>query len=559
MRKVLTPVWLILSATAPAHAQDEVPLAIVGATVITMTAERLLSNYTVIVRGEVIAAVGPAAEVDVPANARRVDGAGLYLMPGLTDAHYHLYEPHDLEVLLAHGVTTILNQSGAPLHLDLRDAIRAGSIAGPTIYTTGPQLKDEAHPVLDTERTVATVADARRLVEAHAAAGYDFVKPWSGFSREIYDVIAAEAEVRGIRLIGHVPRSVGLRGVAQAGQSIAHVEEFYSKHFGRSINDAGIAEAVSIVAGGDIAVSTTLITYEMIARTVSEGLGGLLERPGRRLVDPVRQLMWEAEYNDYRRDRFMQRGPQHYRDALAFQQRIAKALHDAGVPLLAGTDAGFLPGIVPGQDLHRELELLVEAGLSPFEPLETATRNPGAFLEPQEPFGTVEVGTRADLMLLGANPLSDIGSVRSVVGIVSRGRYYSGTDLAGMLASVEEANERTGAFVEEVMTGGAEAARRYIESWRDSGRTERPFESMPVLFLGYALGSQGDLQGALGLFRLAADVHPDDYLAAYMLAGVLLITGDHDGAREAYERVLEIRPGHPEAERLLSSLRARAR
>ncbi|HSC25689.1 MAG TPA: amidohydrolase family protein [Vicinamibacterales bacterium] len=548
--------WLAPALLLAPPAGQEPVVAIEGAAVVTMTSDgEPLVDHTVLIRGDTIAAVGPRTSISVPAGARQIDGRGLYVIPGLIDSHVHIYEPRDLSVLLAHGITSVLNQAGSPFHLDLRADVRAGRRVGPTIYTTGAQLKDSAHPAIDTERTVASVTDARRVVATQAAGGYDFIKPWSGFSREIYEAIVDEAHARGARLIGHLPRSAGLQGVGAAGQSIAHIEEFYTKHFDRTINDAGIDAAVAIVAREGIAVSTTLLTYEMIARTVSPGLDGLLDRPGRRLVDPARRLMWEPDFNEYRRATFMERGPETYRRALPFQQRIARALDEAGVPLLAGTDAGLLPGIVPGEDLVRELELLVEAGLPPVRALATATRQPGTFLEPAAPFGTVAIGRRADLVLLGANPLEGVGNLRTIRGVVSRGRYFDRAALDALLADVFAANDRTDTFVRTVMTDGVAAGRVYVSNWRRAGRDGIPFEPMPACLLAYVLANRNDLPGAIELLRLTVEVHSKDYFSAMMLAGALYATGDKAGARDAYAMVLLRRPGHPEAERMWRQLR----
>jgi len=183
--------------------------------VIPMDRERVLENQTVVVRGDRIAEVGPAATTLAPTAATRVDGHGKYLMPGLGEMHAHVpvpqieqqlggsseYTERVLLLYLANGVTTIRGMLGHATHLALRERLRRGELLGPTLYTSGPSFNGNSAPDPET---------ARRMVLEQKAAGYDFLKIHPGLSRETFDALARTADSVGIRFAGHVPAAVGL-------------------------------------------------------------------------------------------------------------------------------------------------------------------------------------------------------------------------------------------------------------------------------------------------------------------------------------------------------------
>lgn len=537
----------LLGGTDPAEpvvqASDR-SLVIEDAFVIDMVGETPPVEASVLVVDGLIAGVGPLEDLEIPAGTPRLDGSGRFLMPGLTDAHVHLFDANDLPVLLAHGITSVLNMSGAALHLDWRERIERGELIGPALFTTGPQLKVEADPPVDFERGVASAGAAARLVAYQDEVGYDFIKVWGPLDPTSYDAVMQAASARGIRVLGHIPRDVGLGPVLEAGQSsIAHLEELFNKALGREIDDARIPEVVAPVRSAGVPVITTLVTYEAIAGSVAEDPTPLLERDARAWLDPVRQTLWEPEFNRYRTSNRIGRDDE-YRAALGFMGRIAAALHEAGVPLIAGSDAGEIPGLVPGVDLHRELELLVEAGLTEYEALRTATRNAGAFLDPHVGFGTIEVGKRGDLVLLDGNPLEALSNLENPAGVVTRGRWISRVDIEEMLAEVRGINERTGVFARILLQQGVDAAEAYVTGWTGD---ERPFAETPALFLAFVMARKGDLEGGIRVARLVASVYPESYMPRFILGVGLLGAGRISEGRAALEEVLALVPGHDAA------------
>lgn len=538
---------LLLPAAASCMQEPEPTLAIRNVSVVPMTGDGPLDDQTVLLTNDVISRIGPSAQVEVPDGVPHLDGRGKFLIPGLTDAHVHLMDVADLPLLLAHGVTSVVNMAGAPLQLAWREAINRGELVGPRIFTTGPQLKVTADPLVDFERSTVTAEEAEALVAYQADMGYDFVKIWGPLEPDVYRAVLRVAGNRGIPVVGHIPRDVGLSGVLASGQTaIAHVEEYYNKVFDRTVDPTRLPEVAAQSAAGQVSVVTTLVTYEAIAASVAEDLDPLLARPGRALLDPVRQMLWEPPYNRYRTPgRLGQDGV--YLEALEFQGLIARRLHEEGVPLIAGSDAGEIPGLVPGLDLHRELSLLVDAGLTPWEALATATSNSGHLLaSAEESFGLVEVGARADLLLLDANPLEDIRNVGRINTTIVRGVPRLPDILLG---KVRAANEVTGDFVETVLAAGLPQARRDVMERLSEGGMA-PAET-PILFLAYALALGGDMETAIGLLGFASEIRPESYMPAYMLGAAALGAGDVDGASAMLERVLELVPGHDGALRML--------
>ena len=188
-------------------------------TVIPMDSDRVLRDHTVVVRDGRISAVGPARSTSIPAGAQRVDGAGKYLMPGLSDMHVHLYDTDQFIDYLAHGVTTVAVLNGSPAVLRWRAAVLSGALLGPTIYTAGPSV-DGVPAGNPTFLSVATPDEGRRAVQQIKRDGYDFVKAYMTLTPATYASMTDEARRQRIPVVGHIPPAVGVDGVLNGrGQS----------------------------------------------------------------------------------------------------------------------------------------------------------------------------------------------------------------------------------------------------------------------------------------------------------------------------------------------------
>lgn len=424
-----------------AAAQADTALAITNVTVIPMDRERVL-RQTVLIRNGRITAVGPSGAVTIPDRARRIDGTGRFLIPGLVDAHVHYIsddpakdrrvDPINREysaMFLAAGVTEVMNLCGSLGSLALRDSIARGEVTGPTMLTSPNCLNDSM--MTEQQGDSATVSSKR--------AGYDFLKVYSFLSSAGFDGVMRAAHRVDIPVVGHIPQRVGLQRMLSGGAvGIVHAEEFlYNAPFRLEYGDPGagavqldtmnIPPVVHAVRAAGVAVTPTLVAYSSIIDEAA-ALKAVLARPELQRIpaDVKASRGWNADAN-VRARRLGEPMPlARLRLGLAMQRRLVRAMRDSGVTLLAGTDAGGSIPMAPGWSLHDELALLVGAGLTPYEALRAATANAGEFFAKHfhaAPSGTITPGARADLVLLDANPLDDIRNTRKVRGVVVRGRW----------------------------------------------------------------------------------------------------------------------------------------
>ena len=442
----------LLGSTAAAQNTAPAVVAFVDVNVVPMDRERVLERQTVIVRDGRIAWIGPAANARVPAGALRVDGRGKYLMPGLAEMHAHIpgaQAPEQIvrdifTLYVANGITTIRGMLGAPNQLELRAKTASGELLGPTIFVGAPSLNGNS---------AADAATAARLVREHKAAGYDFLKLHPGIPRTSYDSIVAAARAAGITYAGHISQGVGLEHTLASRQStIDHLDGYIEAAVPENIRARVLAdeslfgELISSVdesrlrafAGDTRKAGTwnvpTLFLWETFFSPEQPDV--MAKRAEMKYAPP----QWVDNWSNQKRNRL-----QNASDAgasaryLSLRRTLIKALADSGARLLMGTDSPQMFN-VPGFSLHYEIALMQEAGLTPWQVLESGTRNVGEYaaqdLRLDGKFGTVSPGNRADLILLDANPLADARNVSKRAGVMVRGRWLPGSELDRMLAEI---------------------------------------------------------------------------------------------------------------------------
>jgi amidohydrolase family protein len=399
-----------------------------------MDSERVLRDQTVIIEGATITQLGTAARIRIPRGATSIDGSGKYLIPGLADVHVHLAQaPLDqqrdlLKLFIANGVTTVVNLRGTPQMLELRAAVQAGSVFGPTLYTVGPYVN---------EPFFTTPDEVEREVVAQKRAGYDFVKLHGNLSREAYIRLNEVGRREGIRIIGHAPRNLGLEIMFEEHQyALAHAEEFLYDTQNRSTDsslpsvEAQTPSFARSTAAARIWVMPNLTAYKMIARMVHD-LDAVLARPEMRYLPAPVRIGWGPATNPYTN----RIAPDRYESMMAryrLLERMVREFDARGVRLLVGTDA-MNTGVVPGTSAHDDLADLVAGGLTPYQALHAATANAAEFLGPNDQHGIVAIGQAADLVLLDANPLENISNSRRITGVMLRGQWLSRIDLDRIL------------------------------------------------------------------------------------------------------------------------------
>ncbi len=424
-------------------------VAFVGVNVVPMDQERILEGHTVVVRDGRITEVGPQASVTPPAGATVVDGAGRYLMPGLAEMHGHIpggqnvrYAENVLFLYVSNGVTTVRGMAGAPVHLEFRDRIARGELLGPTIHAAGPSFNGNSAPNPEA---------AERLARDQLAQGYDLVKVASG-NRAAYERLAEVAHALDFPFGGHIPEAVGLEGAIEARQtSIDHLDRYVEflvppgtelegrgfGFFGSGVVDLAdpsrIPTAVAMTREAGVWNVPTLSLVEHLASPVPAE--EMAQAPEMQYMPPGVVQGWVRSKRDFQARADFQ--PPAATRLVELRREITKALHDGGAMIALGSDAPQFFN-VPGFSIHPEMEMMVASGLTPYEVLVTGTRNPALYFGTPEEFGTVAVGRRADLILLEANPLDDIGNVRRRAGVMVRGEWLPEAEIQERLAAIAE-------------------------------------------------------------------------------------------------------------------------
>jgi imidazolonepropionase-like amidohydrolase len=481
--KTLLPLALLLISFASpgAWSQPKVQqkiLAISDVTVIDATGGPAKPNMTVIITGDRITEIGKTGKVAIPKEAQVVEGEGKFLIPGLWDMHVHtvfkgLPETY-FPMFIANGVTGVRDMAAGDSGFlkQLRKDIDEGRLIGPRIVVgkmvDGPMPFWPGLPI-----SISDEASARQAAASVKDSGLDFIKVYSLIPRPAYFALADEAKKRGIPFAGHVPFSVTAIEASDAGQkSIEHlegvllacssIEPELMKTIEEAVKDAKDTnqirtDLVRVLNQTGIRAHETYSREKAAALFARFAANGTWQSPTL-VVQRAVAFMNDSDFtNDPRlkyvrrsirdswknQDDFRLKNVTAERSALykeMFQKRleIITAMHRAGVKMLAATDA-VVWYVIPGFSLHDELELFVKAGLSPMEALQTATRNPAIYLGLIDMVGTVEMGKKADLVLLEANPLENISNTKRISAVIINGRLIPKVSLDKMLKDVEAA------------------------------------------------------------------------------------------------------------------------
>jgi len=454
----LLPSLLSAQSTHPAQVK---PLIITHVTVIDATGAAAKPDMTVVIAGERITELGKAGKVRLPKDAQVIDATGKFLIPGLWDMHAHWQRKDRLPLYLANGVTGLRIMFGFPVHHEARREIESGALLGPRMVIASP-LVDGPNPIHRDSIAVSNAAEGRQAFIKARQDGADFIKVYSLLPRDGYFAIADEARKQNIPFAGHVPRSVTAAEASDAGQK--SIEHLSGVAFACSKLEAELPGDLSklradVAAGANYLMllwrleGKHLAAYDeqkaarLFARfkkndTWQVPTLGVLQDPVRRndpdFSDPRLKYLPPEARGDPKKSRVFQNFTaadyDNLKKNLAKELQIVGAMQRAGLKLMAGTDLALL-----GFSLHDELALLVRGGLTPMEALQAAIRNPAKYLGLLDSLGTIERGKIADLVLLAANPLTDISNTQKIQAVIVGGKLILKAEIEAMLAKVEAA------------------------------------------------------------------------------------------------------------------------
>jgi len=381
------------SPSLPDFINSDIPILITDANIITMENNQILKNYSILIENGSILKIDQEIDVNIPNNTKTINVQGAYILPGLFDMHAHINTANVTEYL-AYGITTARNMWGYPRILEIKSQVENNEILGPTIFSASPGI-DAPPPPWPLTQILENPSVADSLVLSLKNEGYDFLKVYHRLSRPVYDAVAAAANKYEIPFTGHINTSTSLEHALNSGiYSSEHLHGLANalttsgiRNFASwtSIHNDRIEKYAALIAESETWICPTL--------TIQANTVGHLSNSDQKM----------AESNRY---------------------KVVKALYDAGVKLLIGTDAG-INIVAPGKSLHTEMRKFVEAGITPYQTLRIATVDAARHLKEEKQLGTISEGKRANLLLLSKNPFDDIANTQHILGVAKAGNFYS--------------------------------------------------------------------------------------------------------------------------------------
>ncbi len=431
---------------SPVFGQSRV--AIENVTLIDGTDRGPRRNVTVVVEGTDVLEITSERKPQ-PQGTKIVDGTGKFLIPGLwnNDLHGPAYDDAKAPLLslVSYGITSVRDM-GAPLDdiVRLRAATASGALVGPRLFIAGPLLEGPVPVQMALIVDLLSEQQARDEIKLLKQRGVDYVEVDTTLTPELYWAIADEAKQQGLRLVGHIPAEISAGSIAQAGQAnVEHLggrflnvliacssdEEYFNERIKKTYSDLLIA--VKEKRQADEPQFKAEFDDRLLSTFDQDKAQRLFHLYANRRVAQTPTLyvlntLWPSNKDgDKLTDRDLESG----KKIFAKDLQVIGEMKKAGVPILAGTDGPYPEG---GAALHSELELLVQAGLTPLQAIQSATRDAAEFMGVSKKVGTIERGKIADLVLLNANPLDDIANTRHIDAVVLRGRLFSNDELSAM-------------------------------------------------------------------------------------------------------------------------------
>jgi len=438
-------VFLTTIIVSNLHAQ-EADFAFTNVNVISMENDQIIPNQTVLISAGKILSIGNSQDISTIASGRIVDGTGKFLMPGIAEMHAHIpgnqngteLVEETLFLYLSNGITLIRGMLGQPYHLELKKEVLNGEVMGPRIYTSGPSINGNS---------VRSIAEAESRVKAQKEAGYDFLKMHPGLTLENFNAVVKTADEVGIPFAGHVSIDVGIRRAIEAKYaSIDHVDGyleglvsgkdpnsngFFGLEFTDFADEKQISGLVQATKENNIwIVPTQVLMEQWVGPKPAEELSILPEmkymnkRTVAAWINTKNGVLNDPNYNAEKGEKFNE-----------IRRNIMRALHEAGVGFLLGSDAPQVFN-VPGFSIQREMQSMSKAGFSNYDIIKSGTVNPALYFGDEGKYGMVKAGFSADLILVDQNPLDDIENMEKQSGVMVRGKWLSAEFIQNKLEDI---------------------------------------------------------------------------------------------------------------------------
>ena len=424
---------------------EDATVAITHVNLITMQNNEVLENRTVIIEDGIITRITSSADHELSDDVFVIEGDNQYLLPGLVDMHAHFWDVNELTLFIANGVTSVRGMGEFPdpakqpesylkylsynSTIELKKMIEANELVGPTLYLAGHFLDGDPPENSKLATRVSSVDEVEDIIQAEYEAGYDYIKVYSDLPEDIFDKIVEEAGERNMKVVGHVPRSITFEKALKTMHTVEHLTGFDSNPEDR-IKNADYYAQLSI--DNDVCQCPTLTYLQGLAEHTEGNKEFYSNREEwkyvsadtKALVDDINKITDQSTDFDRRA----------FRDLKYII--IGEVFHPMKVTLIVGADSpASLPG---GFATHEELNHLVEAGLSPYEAICSATYNAALCLDRLTEFGTITPGKRADLILVKDNPLIYVNNLKDIQYVILRGNVYNKQQLDEMLNDLVE-------------------------------------------------------------------------------------------------------------------------
>jgi hypothetical protein len=386
--------------------------------IVPMTSDTVLWNKTVLIENGFIKTISDTSSQD---DIKIIDGKGGFLSPGLIDMHMHLWDRYELGLYLANGVTTVRNLLGMPMHLEVKDKINSGKLIGPKLFTSSPQFTGSHDQSLE-KKQIHTAEEAKELVRKYKKQGYDYIKTYNRLPEDIFDATIEQSIISDIPVVAHPSFETDYTYHFNPDIStIEHTEDIVQQPLDYKLDSTGLTSVIQGYADSHQTHSPTLTVFFNITEILNKEEEVLTSEQAFYINPFIREIYMGDYENWITRKANDSTVTKKINDQHLFHIEIVRKLHQAGVKIICGTDAGVL-NTAPGFSIHQELEFYRMAGMNNYEALKTATVNPSTVYPEYEEFGTVETGNYANLILSWENPLDNLETLKNPQYVFIKGR-----------------------------------------------------------------------------------------------------------------------------------------